>query len=104
MTESTVDTTAGAADAATGVFLTHRTLLFSIVYNLLGFVADTEDVLQETWLSWARRNDADRGTEPGDASGAGIREPRAYLVRIYVVSNPDKLANVSSSPGRTRPD
>jgi RNA polymerase sigma-70 factor (ECF subfamily) len=54
----------------TGVFLGHRELLFSIVYNLLGSVADTEDVLQETWLSWSTRE--------------GIENPRAYLVRIAV--------------------
>ena len=41
------------ADAATEVYAHHRELLFSIVYNLLGIVADTEDVLQETWLAWA---------------------------------------------------
>jgi RNA polymerase sigma factor (sigma-70 family) len=54
----------------TGVFLEHRELLFSIVYSMLGSVADTEDVLQETWLSWSGRT--------------GIENPRAYLVRIAV--------------------
>lgn len=57
-------------DLATRVFLDHRELLFSIVYNMLGSVADTEDVLQETWLSWSSRE--------------GIANPRAYLVRIAV--------------------
>ncbi|TMR99912.1 RNA polymerase sigma factor SigJ [Nonomuraea basaltis] len=61
-----------AADDATRVFADHRELLFSIVYNMLGSVADTEDVLQETWLSWASR-------DPGQ-----IEHPRAYLVRIAV--------------------
>jgi RNA polymerase sigma-70 factor (ECF subfamily) len=63
-------------EEATEVFLGHRELLFSIVYNLLGSVADTEDVLQETWLSWNRRL--------RKASGAEIENPRAYLVRIAV--------------------
>jgi RNA polymerase sigma factor (sigma-70 family) len=54
----------------TEVFLGHRELLFSIVYNMLGSVADTEDVLQETWLAWSRRS--------------GVENPRAYLVRIAV--------------------
>ncbi|MFI5794038.1 RNA polymerase sigma factor SigJ [Streptomyces sp. NPDC051677] len=54
----------------------HRELLFSIVYNMLGSVADTEDVLQETWLSWATRN-REQDAEP-------IEQPRAYLVRIAV--------------------
>ncbi|OIK00996.1 RNA polymerase sigma factor SigJ [Streptomyces colonosanans] len=64
------------ANTATQVFNDHRELLFSIVYNMLGSVADTEDVLQETWLSWASRNQA--------ASAERIGNPRAYLVRIAV--------------------
>jgi RNA polymerase sigma factor (sigma-70 family) len=57
-------------DAATEVFVAQRELLFSIVYNILGSVADTEDVLQETWLSWSTRT--------------GVDNPRAYLIRIAV--------------------
>ncbi|MFG1795566.1 RNA polymerase sigma factor SigJ [Nocardia sp. NPDC049149] len=60
---------------ATEVFADHRELLFSIVYNMLGSVADTEDVLQDTWLAWAARN---------RTGGAEIEHPRAYLVRIAV--------------------
>ncbi|MGW1274522.1 sigma factor, partial [Streptomyces sp. NPDC002491] len=58
----------------TQAFHDHRELLFSLVYNILGSVVDTEDVLQETWLSWAARHrapDAER-----------VDHPRAYLVRI----------------------
>ncbi|MEV6279066.1 RNA polymerase sigma factor SigJ [Nocardia sp. NPDC051832] len=58
---------------ATDQFLGYRELLFSVVYNMLGSVADTEDVLQEVWLAWASRHAS--GTEPVD-------NPRAYLVRI----------------------
>lgn len=64
------------ADAATRVFADHRELLFSVVYNMLGSVADTEDVLQDTWLSWAARSGAEDAEE--------IENPRAYLVRIAV--------------------
>ncbi|WP_133909705.1 RNA polymerase sigma factor SigJ [Streptomyces sp. NBC_00582] len=64
------------AHTATQVFADHRELLFSIVYNMLGSVSDTEDVLQETWLSWAARHEAE-GAE-------AIGRPRAYLVRIAV--------------------
>ncbi|MFE1313070.1 RNA polymerase sigma factor SigJ [Streptomyces sp. NPDC058755] len=64
------------SDTATQVFHDHRELLFSIVYNMLGSVADTEDVLQETWLSWTARKQAP-DAEP-------IDNPRAYLVRIAV--------------------
>ncbi|MFC4118013.1 RNA polymerase sigma factor SigJ [Nonomuraea zeae] len=60
-----------AVDAAE-VFADHRELLFSIVYNMLGTVGDTEDALQETWLAWSGR----------DLSTIGNR--RAYLVRIAV--------------------
>lgn len=64
------------ADTAMGAFVSHRELLFSIVYSMLGSVADTEDVLQEAWLSWASRYEA--------GGGARIESPRAYLVRIAV--------------------
>ncbi|MGW3018942.1 RNA polymerase sigma factor SigJ [Streptomyces longwoodensis] len=63
-------------DPATRAFVEHRELLFSIVYNMLGTVADTEDVLQDTWLSWAARSRT-RDADP-------IDHPRAYLVRIAV--------------------
>ena len=60
----------GAADAATGAFIAHRNLLFTVAYEMLGSAADAEDVLQETWLRWAG---VDLGT---------VRDQRAYLVRI----------------------
>ncbi|MFJ2647206.1 RNA polymerase sigma factor SigJ [Streptomyces sp. NPDC087420] len=60
----------------TQVFTDHRELLFSLVYNMLGSVADTEDVLQETWLAWASRSAA--------PDAAPVDHPRAYLVRIAV--------------------
>ncbi|WP_427924501.1 RNA polymerase sigma factor SigJ [Streptomyces sp. cg40] len=70
MSETAVD------EEATDDFMDHRELLFSLVYNMLGSVADTDDVLQETWLSWtarARRSPLDT-----------ITNRRAYLVRIAV--------------------
>jgi RNA polymerase sigma-70 factor (TIGR02957 family) len=57
-------------DSATGAFVAHRNLLFTVAYEMLGSAADAEDVLQETWLRWAG---VDLGT---------VRDPRAYLVRI----------------------
>jgi RNA polymerase sigma-70 factor (TIGR02957 family) len=54
-------------------FVTHRSLLFTVAYELLGSAADAEDTVQETWLRW-------------DAFGADGRaevvDARAYLVRI----------------------
>ena len=69
------------------VFADHRELLFSIVYNMLGSVADTEDVLQETWLAWASRNTA--------PSSEAITSPRAYLVRITVNNALARQASMS---------
>jgi RNA polymerase sigma-70 factor (ECF subfamily) len=70
--------------AATDLFVGHRELLFSVVYNMLGSVADTEDVLQETWLSWSR---AWPSTQ--------IDNPRAYLVRIAVNEALSRQAAIS---------
>ena len=64
---------------ATDVFVGHRELLFSVVYNMLGSVGDTEDVLQETWLAWSRRT-----ARPAAEGAEEIDNPRAYLVRIAV--------------------
>ncbi|MFE9184986.1 RNA polymerase sigma-70 factor [Micromonospora haikouensis] len=61
---------AGSPDPATEAFLTHRNLLFTVAYELLGSASDAEDVLQETWLRWA-------GVDLG-----AVRDQRAYLVRI----------------------
>ena len=60
----------GHPDPATEAFLSHRNLLFTVAYEMLGSAADAEDVLQETWLRWAG---VDLGT---------VRDRRAYLVRI----------------------
>ncbi|GEC09838.1 RNA polymerase sigma24 factor [Streptomyces spinoverrucosus] len=60
----------GRTDAATEAFVTHRNLLFTVAYEMLGSAADAEDVLQETWLRWA-------GVDLGE-----VRDQRAYLVRI----------------------
>ncbi|GGS46433.1 RNA polymerase sigma-70 factor [Actinokineospora fastidiosa] len=57
-------------DPATEAFVVHRSLLFTVAYEMLGSAADAEDVLQETWMRWVG---VDLDT---------VREPRAYLVRI----------------------
>ncbi|MGF1471111.1 MAG: RNA polymerase sigma-70 factor [Rubrobacteraceae bacterium] len=54
-------------------FVAHRSLLFTLAYEMLGSAADAEDVVQETWLRWAA---------VGEAARAEVRDPRAYLVRI----------------------
>jgi RNA polymerase sigma-70 factor, ECF subfamily len=57
-------------DPGTEAFVTHRNLLFTVAYEMLGSAADAEDVLQETWLRWA------------GVDLAEVRDQRAYLVRI----------------------
>jgi RNA polymerase sigma-70 factor (ECF subfamily) len=51
-------------------FARHRSLLFTVAYEMLGSASDAEDVVQETWLRWA------------NVDLAEVRDPRAYLVRI----------------------
>ncbi|RSM97023.1 RNA polymerase subunit sigma-24 [Nonomuraea sp. WAC 01424] len=58
------------ADTATEAFVTHRNLLFTVAYEMLGSAADAEDVLQETWLRWS----------PVDLGA--VRDHRAFLVRV----------------------
>ena len=54
-------------------FVAHRSLLFTVAYEMLGSAVDAEDVVQETWLRWAGI---------GHAAREEVRDPRAYLVRI----------------------
>ncbi len=51
-------------------FVAHRSLLFTVAYEMLGSRTDAEDVLQEAWLRWA------------DVDQSQVRDPRAYLVRV----------------------
>ncbi|MEU0947760.1 RNA polymerase sigma-70 factor [Streptomyces canus] len=66
-------------------FVTHRGLLFTVAYEMLGSASDAEDVLQESWLRWA---DVDRSQ---------VREPRAYLVRIVTRQALNRLRTLSRS-------
>jgi RNA polymerase sigma-70 factor (TIGR02957 family) len=67
----------------TDPFLTHRSLLFTVAYELLGSAADAEDVVQETWLRWA---DVDR---------SAVHDPRAYLVRIVTRQSLNRLRTLA---------
>jgi RNA polymerase sigma-70 factor (TIGR02957 family) len=64
-------------------FVTHRNLLFTVAYEMLGSAADAEDVLQESWLRWSAVDQEQ------------IREPRAYLVRIVTRQALNQLRTVS---------
>ena len=67
-------------------FLAHRSLLFTVAYQLLGSAADAEDVVQETWLRWAGM---------GEAARDEVRDPRAYLVRIVTRQALDRLRKLA---------
>jgi len=60
----------------------HRSLLFTVAYEMLGSAAEAEDVVQETWIRW-------------DAIGAEareeVRDPRAFLVRMITRKALDQL-------------
>jgi len=72
-------TKAGASDP----FTTHRSLLFTVAYEMLGSAADAEDVVQDAWLKW-------------DAVDQGeVRDPRAFLVRVVSRTALDRLRTVS---------
>jgi len=51
-------------------FVAHRSLLFTVAYEMLGSAADAEDVVQESWLRWA------------DVDQSQVRDPRVYLIRV----------------------
>jgi RNA polymerase sigma-70 factor (TIGR02957 family) len=61
--------TVQADDDQLAAFDQHRRLLFTVAYQMLGSVADAEDVVQDAWLRWSA---ADR---------ANVADPKAFLVR-----------------------
>ena len=63
-------------------FVTHRGLLFTVAYEMLGSAAEAEDVVQETWIRWNGIGDAARGE---------VRDPRAFLVRMTTRKALDRL-------------
>jgi RNA polymerase sigma-70 factor (ECF subfamily) len=67
----------------TDPFVTHRSLLFTVAYEMLGSAADAEDVVQETWLRWA------------DVDQTEVRDARAYLVRIVTRQALNRLRTLS---------
>lgn len=64
-------------------FSHHRSLLFTVAYEMLGSAADAEDVVQETWLRWA------------DVDQAEVHDPRAYLVRIVTRQSLNRLRSMA---------
>jgi DNA-directed RNA polymerase specialized sigma24 family protein len=66
-------------------FAAHRSLLFTVAYEMLGSAADAEDVLQESWLRWAG---ADRPQ---------VRDQRAYLIRVVTRQALNRLRTLARS-------
>jgi RNA polymerase sigma-70 factor (TIGR02957 family) len=64
-------------------FVTHRNLLFTVAYEMLGSAADAEDVVQETWVRWSNVDQDE------------VRDPRAYLVRIVTRQALDRLRTLT---------
>jgi RNA polymerase sigma-70 factor (ECF subfamily) len=64
-------------------FVRHRSLLFTVAYEMLGSASDAEDVVQETWLRWV------------DVDHAEVRDPRAYLVRIVTRQALNRLRSLA---------
>jgi len=53
----------------TEIFLEYKSLLFSVAYNMLGVVADSEDIVQDTFEKWLA------------VDAATVQHPKAYLVK-----------------------
>jgi RNA polymerase sigma-70 factor (ECF subfamily) len=64
-------------------FVAHRSLLFTVAYEMLGSAADAEDVVQESWLRWA------------DVDHAQVRDPRVYLIRVVTRQALNRLRTLS---------
>jgi RNA polymerase sigma-70 factor (ECF subfamily) len=64
-------------------FVTHRSLLFTVAYEMLGSAADAEDMVQESWLRWA-------GVDQSQ-----VRDPRAYLIRTVSRQALNRLRTLS---------
>jgi RNA polymerase sigma-70 factor (TIGR02957 family) len=66
-------------------FVAHRSLLFTVAYEMLGSAADAEDVLQESWLRWAG---VDR---------TQVNDQRAYLIRVVTRQALNRLRTLARS-------
>jgi RNA polymerase sigma-70 factor (ECF subfamily) len=64
-------------------FVVHRSLLFTVAYEMLGSAADADDVLQESWLRWA------------DVDQSLVHNPRAYLIQVVSRQALNRLRAVS---------
>jgi RNA polymerase sigma-70 factor (TIGR02957 family) len=66
-------------------FVAHRSLLFTVAYEMLGSAADAEDVVQESWLRWAA------------IEHSQVHDPRAYLIRVVTRQALNRLRTLARS-------
>jgi RNA polymerase sigma-70 factor (ECF subfamily) len=59
----------------------HRRLMFGVAYQMLGSVADAEDVVQDAWLRWSAADRRD------------VADVRAYLVQVTTRLALDRLGS-----------
>ena len=71
------------SSSAEELFEQYRSLLFTVAYEMLGSVADADDVVQESWLRWA------------DVDHHGVHDARAYLVRVVTRQSLNRLRTLS---------
>ena len=57
----------------------YRPYLFSIAYNILGSIAEAEDIVQDSYLKWQQLDSQE------------IQTPRAYLARMVANQSLDRL-------------
>jgi RNA polymerase sigma-70 factor (ECF subfamily) len=67
------------------VFKSHRPLLFSIAYRMLGSASDAEDVLQDAWMRY------------GTARESSIRSPKAFATTIVTRLCLDRLKSARAT-------
>jgi RNA polymerase sigma-70 factor (ECF subfamily) len=74
------------------VFESHRALLAAHAYRMLGDLGRAEDMVQEAWLRWEGRKDAE------------VESPRAYLVTLVTRLCLNELASSRARREESRSD
>ena len=72
-------------EAAVDIYERYRPLLFSIAYRMLGSVSDSEDTLQEAFVSWQRASAKEE-----------IRSPKSYLSALVTHLCIDRLRSAKA--------
>lgn len=80
----TAFSTPSPAPSTTDAFTTLRPRLFGLAYRMLGVRADAEDVLQDAWLRWSRRD-----TE-------ALQSAEAWLVTMVTRLSIDRLRTLKA--------